>query len=277
MQPKPSPRRLLRIGGRHDGAYLVPDDLEGIAACFSPGVANRKDFEDELVDRFGIPCHLCDYSSDEERFRTALKPGMQTFLKKWLEPISDEKSISLEDWVADLAPDPADDLLLQMDIEGAEYRNLLACPDEVLARFRIIVIEVHGLQSVQDSEAFERGPGSLLRKLDRYFICVHAHPNNHAKGIRLPGSGLIIPRVFELTFLRRDRFEGSLGTVFYPPMNPHPLDIASNWAGRPALFLDRAWFEGRRRSLVSTIAYGRVMLESLFYLCMFYWIKYIKK
>ena len=32
-----------------------------------------------------------------------------------------------------------------MDIEGAEYRNVINCSDQLLNRFRIIVIEIHDL------------------------------------------------------------------------------------------------------------------------------------
>lgn len=45
MKPVPCPYRLIRIGGHEDGAYLVPDDLANVRACFSPGVSNHKDFE----------------------------------------------------------------------------------------------------------------------------------------------------------------------------------------------------------------------------------------
>jgi hypothetical protein len=48
LRPRSSPFQLLRLGGSGDGAYLVPNDLAGIAACFSPGVNNFKNFEDEL-------------------------------------------------------------------------------------------------------------------------------------------------------------------------------------------------------------------------------------
>ena len=68
MIPKPSPCELIRIGGNSDGAYLVPDDLEGVQACFSPGVCNFKKFEDELATRFGIKSYMCDFSSDVEKF-----------------------------------------------------------------------------------------------------------------------------------------------------------------------------------------------------------------
>jgi hypothetical protein len=36
---------LLRIGGDSDGGYLVPDDLENISSCFSPGVSDIFNFE----------------------------------------------------------------------------------------------------------------------------------------------------------------------------------------------------------------------------------------
>ena len=39
------PYKLIRLGGRGDGAYLLPDDLQDIQACFSPGVSDSKLFE----------------------------------------------------------------------------------------------------------------------------------------------------------------------------------------------------------------------------------------
>ncbi len=36
---------LIRIGAFSDGGYLVPSDLQGIKACFSPGVSQQSSFE----------------------------------------------------------------------------------------------------------------------------------------------------------------------------------------------------------------------------------------
>ena len=83
--PNPSPFKLIRIGGNGDGAYLLPDDLDGIDACFSPGVNNFKNFEDTLTKEYGIKSHMCDFSSEPSQFRTPLINGMQTFKKKWLD------------------------------------------------------------------------------------------------------------------------------------------------------------------------------------------------
>ena len=240
MRPKPSPVPLVRIGGDWDGAYLVPDDLEGVAACFSPGVNNWKAFEDELVADHGIPCHMCDRSSDVEAFATPLVPGRQTFLKKWLDVNGATDSIALAAWVEMQAPGTAD-LLLQMDIEGAEYRNLLGTPDDVLRRFRIVVLELHGLEAARDDARFEEQLGPLLRKLDHHFICVHAHPNNCCGEVQLPGTALNLPRVIELSFLRRDRFPAATDPAWPAPVLPHPLDIRRNTDAQPPLFLNAAW------------------------------------
>jgi hypothetical protein len=244
MKPKPSPYPLIRIGPDADGAYLIPDDLDGVAACFSPGVSNRKDFEDHLTRTFGIKCHMCDYSSDESRFKTPLIDGMQSFVKKWLDVDHAENSIQLSDWIAELAPDVNTDLLLQIDIEGAEYRNILACPAEVLRRFRIISIELHGLDRFLDPDITEQVLLPFLNKLDASHFCVHAHPNNCGGYIMLPSLGANMPRVLELTFLRRDRLASAANGEIYQPLLPHPLDILRNVVEKPPIFLNAAWMTG---------------------------------
>jgi len=243
MRPKPMPFPLVRIGGTTDGAYLVPDDLTGITACFSPGVNNWKTFEDELANDHGITCHMCDRSSDVATFATPLIEGRQTFLKKWLDVDGAADSISLADWVLTRAPGDSD-LLLQMDIEGAEYRNLLGTADVVLRRFRIVVLELHGLEAALDSDRFEEQLGPLLRKLDRHFTCVHAHPNNCCGEVMLPGTDMNLPRVIELSFLRRDRFPVMNDGAWPAPVLPHRLDIRRNTDAQPPLFLNAAWSDG---------------------------------
>ena len=241
--PKPCPYPLIRIGGETDGAYLVPDDLQGVKACFSPGVQNFKRFEDELTLSWGLDCHLCDYSSDAELFATPLIPGKQTFQKKWLD-VAGQDAITLADWVADLSPDENDDLILQMDIEDAEWRNLAATPHHVLQRFRIIVIEMHGLSALKSMETIRGEHAETFRKLDQHFVCVHAHPNNCCGDFEMGGLGINIPEGLELTFLRRDRMTASGAGKPRMPVLPHPLDIGRNVLDKPPLFLNRCWTGG---------------------------------
>jgi hypothetical protein len=75
-------RELIRIGGDGDGAYLLPNVLDGLAACFSPGVADVSTFETEFPDRFGIPSYLCDASVTGESL--GLRDDPYWFSRKWL-------------------------------------------------------------------------------------------------------------------------------------------------------------------------------------------------
>ncbi|MDP9632023.1 UNVERIFIED_ORG: hypothetical protein J2W85_004106 [Ensifer adhaerens] len=241
LRPRPSSKPFIRIGDNKDGAYLVPDDLDGITACFSPGVNNVKDFEDAMVERFGIDCHMCDFSSDLENFATPLIEGRQTFQKKWLNPPpGDADSIALDDWVADKAP--AGDLLLQIDIEGAEYRNLLLTSESVLSRFRVIVLEVHSLSYIMNSAILATVFMPFFKRLSDIFTVVHAHPNNCCGEFNIPGTNVKIPNVLELTYLRKDRIDEPA----YPVLIPHPLDVTRNVINLPPLFLGEEWLEGPR-------------------------------
>ena len=122
---------------------------------------------------------------------------MQTFLKKWLDVSPGEDNISLEDWIRD--HDAEGDLLLQMDIEGAEFRNILATSEETLARFRVIVLEVHGLGKMLDGPILRGAIAPFFQKLARDFTAVHAHPNNCCGEFSVPDTDIRIPNVLELT------------------------------------------------------------------------------
>lgn len=255
LKPKSSATPLIRLGDDVDGSYLVPDDLEGIAACFSPGANKIKHFEDVLTDQYGIQAHMCDFSCTAEDFATPLREGMQTFAKKWLDVERGEDNLALEDWVHE--HDVPGDLLLQIDIEGAEYRNLLAVPDETLARFRVVVMELHGLGKMLDAAVLAGVLGPFFEKLGRHFTTVHAHPNNCCGEFQVPGTDIRVPHVLELTLVRHDHFRPGAAAVALP----HPLDVSRNVPRRPPLFLSEAWcdharpLESRVKMLEDTLRY----------------------
>ncbi|NUR46380.1 MAG: hypothetical protein HOP91_09560 [Sphingomonas sp.] len=212
ISPVETEHPLIRIGGVADGGYLIPDDLDGIAACFSPGVSDQASFEEDLLAR-GIRCFQIDASV--ERSPVEAHPLVE-FERKFLGPTTEGEFITLADWVGE--KQVRGDLLLQMDIEGAEWLVLTSTPDSLLKRFRIICLEFHGLEHIFEPFAFNLMEKVLL-KLARQFDVVHIHPNNWCD-VAAVSKRYRVPGVMEYTFLRRDRVKRRTAIAKLP----HPLD-----------------------------------------------------
>jgi hypothetical protein len=189
---------LIRIGGYNDGGYLVPDDFIGIDGCFSPGVADKADFENELTMR-GLKCFMADFSVKEP----PLKNQLFDFEPRYLGSFTDSIYITLSDWVNWKSPN-SKDLILQMDIEGAEYSVLAETDYSVLEKFRIIVIEFHNFNGLINSKNFEL-INVVFQKLLKKFVVVHVHPNNFSDTTRY--KEFIVPSAVEYTLIRKDRIK----------------------------------------------------------------------
>lgn len=223
---------LMRIGGAHDGGYLLPDDLTGIEYCFSPGVDVTASFEEALLER-GITSYLADYSIDNP----PASLSKFVFDKVFLNAKDQGHFITLETWIQKYISDQYEnDLLLQMDIEGSEYAVLEQTPNHILSRFRIMVIEFHDLFNLFDPIKF-RYYERVFTKLTALFYVVHIHPNNFAPPMRK--DGVVIPDVVEITFLRRDRPVVAGADIKFP----HPLDRSCK-PHRAEVVLPECWYRG---------------------------------
>jgi hypothetical protein len=159
---------------------------------------------------------------------------MFCFEKRYLGAVNSEMFMTLGAWVEKSLPHQKQDLILQMDIEGSEYDVILETPCSLWERFRILVIEFHGLHSIFNQYAIKL-IGYCFQKLADLFQVVHIHPNNFLPP--LERDGLAIPGVMEITFLRRDRAQWhKQSTVF-----PHPLDCPND-AGKPDVVLPDCWY-----------------------------------
>ncbi|WP_299950651.1 hypothetical protein [uncultured Ruegeria sp.] len=219
---------LIRVGAFGDGGYLVPNDLIGIKACFSPGVSLQSSFELDLA-KWGIPSIMADASVDGP---AETIPGA-IFSKRFLGAHTKGDVISLGDWMAQHAPDTGD-LMLQMDIEAAEYPVFETLPAACLNRFRIIVIELHRIPSILTKPHFFEKAKPLYDAIGAKFTCAHLHTNNASGSMEI--EGVEFPRVVEATFIRNDRIAQAR------PISalPHPLDVAHH-PTRPEIAVPDEW------------------------------------
>lgn len=228
LKPMSTGHSLIRIGGEADGGYLVPDDLESICQCFSPGVDIKSDFELDCANR-GMEVFMADASVDGP----AREHSKFHFEKQHVGGYPREGTMDFTDWVNRCAA-PTGDLMLQMDIEGHEYEVLAGLPIGLLSRFRIVIVEFHHL-----SRLFERSFFDLVmpvfEKLASTHVCAHIHPNNFLGVCR--NHGIAIPELMEFTFLRRDRAHTITPALSFP----NPLD--RDCCPQKSLVLPGCWYK----------------------------------
>lgn len=207
---------LIRVGPAFDGGYLLPDDFEDVHALYSPGVDETVGFDLE-ISRRGISCFLADGTVERPKNMAA---NMQ-FQKMMIGSVPKEGWMTLEAWISSTAT-ADNDLLLQMDIEGAEYDVLTTTPRTVLDRFRLIAIELHQLDELLLGP--DRGKlAAFMSVLTENHVICHLHPNNVAAPVDILGKK--VPPILELSLVRKDRVT-TLSDTQAP--YPHPLDAIND-------------------------------------------------
>ena len=222
---------LIRMGPNGDGGYLVPDNLEGIEACFSPGVNNISGFELDCI-KYGMKVFMADKSVDRPNLDIA--EDKYEFIKKFIGCTNDEHFITMDNWVNSSGVSDSSDLLLQMDIEGSEYFSFINMSDSLLRRFRIMVMEFHGLHHIWNTHFFHLAQ-TVFDKILKTHICVHHHPNN-SDGIHTL-FGVDIPVTSEFTFIRKDAAE----IIGHASTFPHKLDYDNT--KKESISLPKNWYK----------------------------------
>lgn len=217
---------LVRVGEANDGGYLVPNDLNGIEMCLSPGYGHNSSFEEHLLDKYKIKSTVFDLLPKPANF-----PEVFTYVQKYLSFEDNLKSITLDTAVKNLDKSIAGDLILQMDIEGSEFLSLLATPQHIIDRFRIMVIELHYLERVRSKFWAEQIVFPFLRKITLNHTICHTHPNNSVNFFDFKGS--LFPRCLEITLLRNDRIKSKTQKSI---IIPHAQDAPNKPAYKELLF-----------------------------------------
>lgn len=229
LKPQCGNWEMIRLGPKGDGGYLVPNDLMGIKACFSPGVSSVSGFEKDCAD-LGMKVFMADRSVEH----AAENHDLFHFTRKYVGVTTNEDFMTIDDWTTICIPNLEDELILQVDIEGYEYETFLNISDDLMKRCRIIVVEFHHLNQLWN-EHFFRLASRAFEKILQTHLCVHIHPNNNRT--LLNHRGLSIPALAEFTFLRKDRITKSSTAKKFP----HPLDV--DCSNNQHIALPSCWYD----------------------------------
>lgn len=225
LRPHRPSFRKVRIGSLADGGYVLPDDLDGIAAVLSIGIGEEVSFDQHFAAA-GLPIYQYDPTVEKPPID---HPGFQFNKIAWA-PQDSAGGLTLESMIRKHGLYASHDNILKFDTEGAEWECLRHISPDLLKHFRIIACELHGFNSLGNPE-FMAMVRQTMNVLTQHHTVVHLHANNCC-GISLV-EGVPVPAVLELTLLRNDRSD------FAPSHEPipGPLDFP-NMSDRPDLVLN---------------------------------------
>ncbi len=189
-------KNLVRIGSANDGAYIMIDDFNDGMKAYSFGIGRNVSWDEVMAER-GMEVYMYDPTIDKlpkenKRFHFYRQgitgrgyDGIYSDIKTILTQHNDLENKNL---------------VLKMDVEGAEWDFILNIDSEILDNFIQITFELHGLLCL----GMEVKILSALRKLDKTHAVVWMHANNN--GSAEWESNMLVPNLLEITYVNRRQY-----------------------------------------------------------------------
>ena len=182
-----------RFGSDDDGGYLLGNDISKTDICISLGIGNNYSFDSDIAEECSRVLMF-----DHTIHAPELHSASMSFEKIGIASTESAQFTTIEKIISNLPQDA--DLILKIDVEGAEWEVLESLTPETLSRFRQIAAEFHNLHYIHDADHFSRIVNSLS-KISQTHILANFHANNWAS-IQLV-AGVPFPDVVEVTYIRR--------------------------------------------------------------------------
>lgn len=225
---------LARAGNLSDGGYVMLRDLKPDGIAYSFGINNDVSWDDAVAG-CGYQIFMYDMTiNDLPKHRLEFH-----FFKEGISGKKDpiNRLDTLENFLERNGHQNQRNMILKMDVEGAEWDFLETVKSETLAQFDQIVFEFHslaiGVDLVKSGMIISR-----LQKLNLTHQVVHIHGNN-ASGATIIFENALYPELLEVTYVNRANYEFEDAEIILPNPNidaPNLPDrrelILGNWNAR---------------------------------------------
>jgi hypothetical protein len=162
---------LTRMGSPNDAGYLMCKNLmDGIKTAYSYGIGWDDKWGCDVSVAHKVPVHQYDcFAPSKLQCAGGVFKLNAECVGPRKETIDGRPFDTIENQIARNG-DTGKKMVLKMDIEGAEWKSVLATPDSVFDSISQMPMELHG---VDEPEVLEG-----LRKLKTHFYLVSVHFNN---------------------------------------------------------------------------------------------------
>ncbi|MBE5865466.1 MAG: hypothetical protein E7292_04515 [Lachnospiraceae bacterium] len=208
-------KSFVRIGREHDGGYIMVDDFSTNQRAYSFGICDDVSWDKDMAER-GIHCYMYDHTiaglPEENAYFHYFKRGIAG------EDKPEEAVFSMETLLKSNGDEENHNLILKMDVEGAEWDFLEMTSTEVLAQFAQMTFEWHGMYDVTNCKRVK----AVIEKVNKTHQVVWMHGNNYGSLV-VAGKNCMCGEL-ELTFVRKSDYD--FKSIRYDI--PTPMDMANN-------------------------------------------------
>lgn len=210
--------RKIRLGPAGDGGYVFADLIRPGQTILSYGVDTEYAFDAEMAAQ-GLKVYMFDHTIEG----IVVTHDNMMWVK---EGVAGKTSVqdslySIQDHLA-RNNIHGNDLILKMDVEGAEFAALAETPIEVLSRFEQIAVEVHFLTRLVDP-VYRAAFDKTFTHVNQAFTLFHVHANNCDTHNNIYiRDGFPMTELIELSFVRSDLVSRSPNRTLYPTVLDYP-------------------------------------------------------
>lgn len=191
---------LVRIGSCSDGGYNMLDDFGAVDVCLSFGIGGEISWEQEMIKR-GIDKIYC---YDPMINNLPINDSRLIFYKQGIAGRDSAQGIYKS--MATIINDTgvfSNNMILKMDVEGAEWEFINQTSSEVLNLFKQMTFELHGLTDTNRKKEIL----DCLSKLRETHIPIWIHGNN--AGMAEISGDYAVPEMLEITYARKKDYNFS--------------------------------------------------------------------
>jgi hypothetical protein len=190
-------KSLTRIGGPNDGGYVMYLPGEKCTAI-SLGVGPNVSWDQNMVS-LGHRVEMFDPTirRPPSRVEGAKFHRIGVVGNHDEQPNLDLRTLTE---LRELCNSDSKDMILKIDVEGAEWFAFASAPTLELEHYQQILVEFHDLSAISDTSQFELMHKAISNLCETHFP-VHLHANNYSKLVRF--GRYWFPDAIEVSFVRR--------------------------------------------------------------------------
>lgn len=213
-------KNFVRLGKQNDGGYIMVDNFQNGGIAYSFGINDDVSWDSDMVAR-GYDVFMYDPTIDalpqeNDKFHF-VKAGISG------EEVAEKSLNTLEYFLAENGHTDKSNMILKMDVEGAEWKFLKTVFAETLNRFDQMLFEFHQLTRPK-TQIEMNNVISCIEKINQTHSLVHLHANNYGTFLVLDDK-ILFPGLLELTYVKTSNYELVDDENIFLPI---PLDQPNN-------------------------------------------------